>query len=373
MNNNDFFFDEEKNINIEEEKNIHKKKKYISFRARVLLISIFTFVFLFCSIFMILNSLSVVKLESINYKETSSIDYKVYLKENEFFTEEYLNKNMTYIASLIKNITINFNYLFTIDKANTMDISYDVMGKLVITSQKDGSIFFEKEYKLVDETTNTIVESNSYSIDKDVVIDYDYYNNLANKFKYSYGVETESYLNVYLTIKGKNKGENSFNINNNSVISLKIPLSEKAINIKLDYKDLNENKKIFSNQKTQINNRIIFIVGITLAIISLIFLIKLIRLLSFTFKKKSKYDKYINKILREYDRLIINTRTPPKLDGFNVIKLDSFQELLDARDNVKGAIKYYIVTEHQKCNFYFTHDNDLYLLIIKEVDIDNLK
>ena len=373
MNDKEFIFDDDKNI--EQNLNIQKKKKmYISFNVRLILTSIFTIIFIFCSIFLISNSLSVVKIKSINYKETSSVDYRVYLKENDFFTEKYLDKNnnITYIASLIKDIKINFNYLFTIDQPSSMDIVYDVIGKLVITSQKDGSKFFEKDYTLVSTVTDSIIDSNSYSINKDVVIDYDYYNNLANKFKYNYGVDSESYLNVYLTIKGENINENSFDINNNSVISLKIPLSEKAINIKLDYKDINEQKKIFSNQKSRIKNRTLFIIGIVLGIVSLLLIFKLIKLLTFIVRRKSKYDKYINKILREYDRLIINTRTAPKFEDFNVIRVDSFQELLDARDNVKGAIKYYIVTEHQKCNFYLTHGNDLYLLVIKEVDINNL-
>ena len=66
--NNEFLFDEDnKNVNIEQDKNIRKKHKlYISFRMRVILASILTTLFLFCSIFLILGSFSIVKLESIN-------------------------------------------------------------------------------------------------------------------------------------------------------------------------------------------------------------------------------------------------------------------------------------------------------------------
>ena len=365
MKNKDLFDNTE---NIEQGKNMHKM--YISFHARVILTSVFVAIFLFCSIFLILNSLSVVKLESINYEETGGTNYRVYLKENDLFTEEYFDKSSnvkTFVSNYIKNIKVDFDYLFTVDKPSTMDITYDVTAELITNNAKDNSPLDKKEYTLVESKTDKIIDSNSYSINQPVVIDYEYYNNLANKFKYGTGIEIDSYLNVYLNVK------NTFEPNKTGVISIKIPLSEKTIQIKLDEKGLHKKGNKVPEQHTKVGNRYKLFIGFIFAFLSLIFIIKLLKLLSYLIKKKSKYDKYINKILREYDRLIINTRTPPKLEGFNIIRLDSFQELLDARDNVKGAIKYYVVTEHQKCNFYFTHDNDLYLLVIKEVDIDNLK
>ena len=36
-------------------------------------------------------------------------------------------------------------------------------------------------------------------------------------------------------------------------------------------------------------------------------------------KKLSKYDKYINKLLREYDRLIVDTSTKPNVNDYNVL------------------------------------------------------
>lgn len=85
---------------------------------------------------------------------------------------------------------------------------------------------------------------------------------------------------------------------------------------------------------------------------------------------KSPYDKYINKILNEYDRLIVETTTAPDIENKNIIRIDSFNELLDVRDNLSLPIKYYIITKHQKCNFYINHNDELYLLTIKAVDIE---
>ena len=40
----------------------------------------------------------------IGYREGGSIDYNVFLKENEFFEESHLGENQSYVASLIDKI-----------------------------------------------------------------------------------------------------------------------------------------------------------------------------------------------------------------------------------------------------------------------------
>ena len=50
--------------------------------------------------------------------------------------------------------------------------------------------------------------------------------------------------------------------------------------------------------------------------------------------------------------------------------ISKFEELLDVRDNLKLPIMYYVVTKHTKCCFYIKHNDDLYLLTIKSVDLE---
>ena len=87
--------------------------------------------------------------------------------------------------------------------------------------------------------------------------------------------------------------------------------------------------------------------------------------------KKTSYDKYINKILNEYDRLIVESTTEPDIKHSNIIKLPNFRELLDVRDNLKLPIMYYVVVKYHKSYFYIKNNNDIYLLINKAADLDN--
>ena len=158
---------------------------------------------------------------------------------------------------------------------------------------------------------------------------------------------------------------------NNMIIN--IPLSEKSVDISLDYKDIKNESRVFDSSKVVMNNILYPIVAVLFIISSFIFLVKVIRLLKYTMKKKNIYDSYIGKILREYDRLIVETTTAPILDTIdknNIIEIEKFTELLDVRDNLKEPIMYYVIAKHQKCMFYINTGDKLYLTTIKKVDLE---
>lgn len=86
-------------------------------------------------------------------------------------------------------------------------------------------------------------------------------------------------------------------------------------------------------------------------------------------KSTSKYDKYIAKILKEYDRLIAETSTMPSLDDYEVLIINSFNELVDVRDNLRLPIMFYSFKDSEKAYFYIIHENNLYLYEISTADI----
>ena len=48
----------------------------------------------------------------MHYEEKSNLDYKVYLKENQFYDTPYLPKDKKYISALINYIDSSFSYTF---------------------------------------------------------------------------------------------------------------------------------------------------------------------------------------------------------------------------------------------------------------------
>ena len=69
--------------------------------------------------FLLIKSLNFETEKVIKYNEKSNLDYKVYLIKNDFYEQEYLEKDMLYVASLIDKILIDFDYKFeSEDKQN---------------------------------------------------------------------------------------------------------------------------------------------------------------------------------------------------------------------------------------------------------------
>ena len=358
---------------IEKENKKLKHKLYIGYETKIATTIVLTFLLLLIGSYYLIKSINVLSVLNVNYREKSNLDYKVYLKNNEFYDSEYLGKGMSYVASLIDKITADFNYTFDIDKDSNIDFDYDIKAELVISDTNKNNVFLKKEYTLMQNTKDNMINSKQYKINKTIDIDYDYYNRIANKFRISYGIDTRSDLNIYLNIHEKNSENNSFKLENKSVMALTIPLSQKSINITLDYKDINKTSQVIKDSEIIINNYIYLALGTMLLLVGILELIYLFHLILLTKTKKTNYDKFVSKILNEYDRLIVETTTGPNTQDKNIIKVSKFNELLDVRDNLKLPIKYFVISKHQKCQFYIDHEEEIYILTIKEVDIEENK
>ena len=305
------------------------------------------------------------KPEPISYSQTGNIEYKVYLNQNDFYSEKYLDMNKSYVASLINYIDINYDYLFVIGKKMDMDFDYRIIGELVIENSKGTGRYLEKEYTLLDTKTKKMVSDNKLNIIENIKIDYAYYNQLANSFKSTYGVDINSYLNVYLEVNPKTASNYTYKINEKNKVSLSIPLSEKAIEIKLNATNQNVVKQIMSDGEVIFNQEYLFL-EILFLIPSCVLLVIIICKLIVILDIYTPYDKYTKKTLKEYDRLIVETDSELDRDDYNIIEIKSFTELLDARDNLNLPILYFNSIPHHEGIFYIINHKDVYLLTIND-------
>lgn len=344
--------------------NLNKKKLL---EKKLVIFLVCFMIFIGGGIWFIVSSFDILHEKSITYEESSKVGYSVCLNDNEFYDDKCLNENMSYIASLINNIKLDFNYNFNVsDKDIKGKFSYEVLGKLVIANKDDDSKYFEKGYTLVSKNSDGVTNSDGkYVINRDIDINYDYYNSLSNKFRAEYGVEADSYLDVYFVVY--NDMDKAYNLPSSGLTSIRIPLSEKAIRINMDAHELNSNgDNVISNISFDIGNWIYLFIGIILIVLSLFCMVRVLRICSILKKKKSPYDKKLGSIMKTYDRLIANTSTLPNMKDYNVLRIDSFEELVDVRDNLHLPIMYYNVTDHKKCHFYILEDRNLYLYTLME-------
>lgn len=357
-------------IPVKQKKSKRKRGIYLGYYSR-LIFNVILFLSLVVTSYIFINkSIVIQEAKNVSYEEHGNTDYKVFLKDNIYYEDKYLDKNMSYIANLIDYISVDYNYKFKADTLFDGEYSYKIRADLEILNAENKTLFFTKKYDLIKEKTFTIENQNEYNIVENIKIDYDHYNSLANGFKSSYGVDTESNLIVYLDIY-RNIDQNSINnpnINGNGTIKLTIPLSEKAINIKMDSMEINNKNVITSLDDYYLEDIKYLIIGIISLIVSLYLFIKIVKRLSRLSISPTDYDKTLKKILNQYDRLIVTTSSMPNLEKNNIIKLKEFVELLDAKDNLHKPIFFIEVTPHQKAYFFIQDDDKIILFTLKNID-----
>jgi hypothetical protein len=349
-------------------KNRLPKKLYLGFGNRLLINIILFVLFLTLTFFAASKTIEREKVKPINYSDIDNIAYKVYLVDNDIYKEKFLGMNRAYVANLIDYVDIDFNYVFSIEKLTNMKFDYKIIAELIIENNK-GTNYVDEKYILKDTQLKELKNSGTLSINENVKIDYKYYNELANKFKTQTGVNINSYLKVFMIINKSTTDNLNYRINDISNLSIRIPLSERALEINIDSDSRVTEKQVYPKSVTKFNVEYL-VIEIVSFVIMTIYLIKVMNLVSLLIKKKTKYDKFVNKILKDYDRLIVESKTDISFDNCNIIEVKSFTELLDVRDNLKLPIIYYNIVAHQKGLFYIKNNIDVYRLIIKDVDLE---
>lgn len=325
-------------------------------------IYIITIIILFLILaFLIFDILKNYYINKISYQENSQIDYRVHLKNNDYFDKEYLENNTEkikeYIAGLIENIDITFEYKYKLSEKQLYTYKYYINTQLIITEKtKKNNILYYKEYPIIEhqEPTNN---NSEFNIKETINIDYQYYNNIIDSFKQEFILSIDSYLETSLTVQIES--ENTL-INKEKTIELSIPLSEKIFEIEEKY-DKEETKNLFEKAPiTLFKTNIIFAIIDTIIIIVLgILLIKLAN------KTNTYYKKKLKKIIDEYDSIIVEINNMPNTFKKNIIDVQDFLELVDARDNEKSIL--HIETKKDKeSQFLIINSSIIYRYILKD-------
>ena len=275
---------------------------------------------------------AVVKNE-IPYTESGSTSYKVYLESNDYYDKEYLDEGMQYISSIIKYIELQFKYSASYANIKDYEVYRDVVATVVVTDSDDNNKIIYSKKETIKEEKSTV---NDLLVDDTIKIDYKKYNKLVNEMKTKYGISAECNLDIAYNFVYTSK---TGGISEAKKMSVTIPLSKQMITI---------NKGVPINESglyTIVDTNSVFNVMMALfAILMILFtgfdIILLIVRISNKISKQSKYDRFLKKALKEYDSYITESKNESFLPNKPIIKLNSFKELLDVRNNIDKTIIY---------------------------------
>lgn len=315
--------------------------------------------------------------KEVEYNSTSNTTYKVYLFENDYFEEPYLEMGKTYISSLINYIDIDFNYNLNFSEFLSGQYTYYIKGTIAADKLKEDSSYWSKSYILKQPETITYNNQNNFTVLTNVKIDYQKYNRLLNEFRKEYGISFNGFFRVEFIIESTNEANNiKEKIPIKSITEVKIPLTQQVIDLSIDLKNNNDQGEVTETiTNNDINHYVFLTLSVILALFTLLLIIKAVKLLLKYYSNKSEYSKKLKKILSTYDNIIVNVSSIPKLEDLKQIEVSNFSEMIDAQSEVRMPINYLEEEKNYKSIFILVSDNIAwkYTLINQEKNIKKRK
>lgn len=287
--------------------------------------------------------------KALNYSDKGNIDYKVKLKENEFYEESVQKSNMTYVSSLIDTIDLNLNYNLHYDNVVEYSYQYVVNADLYITNknakENEDSILFEDKEELVRSEMKKGTSSD-IKVNENLSIPYEKYNSIVKAFAASQGIIPECYLDVSFLVSMDGKYEDIEGINKNTDVKLKIPLYEKLIDIDETGATKEDSGKFLSKGI----NMLWLVLAVLMGLTTIVFLIISIKLIIECIPKLPPYEKKLKDIFKKYDQLIVKSRGEINFDQ-NVTEVYNFEDLVNVSDRIQQPIKFYEILKNEESIF----------------------
>ncbi len=304
----------------------------------------------------------------IGYRESGSIDYNVFLKENEFYESSYLGKDQSYVASLIDRIIADYSYEIDMD---TDDVnyrySYTIKSKLEIIDNSSKVAIFNPEKELVNVQNKSQSSSNRLRINEIVVINYDEYNDLANRFLETYSL-TGTTSNIIVTLEVDVLSDcDAFSGSavDTYTSELRIPLTTKTVNINMTSAVPDEEAKMIACTRGA-GSEVFKTTAIVLGVVDVLMILLLVAFIYLTRTPDVTYTARVKKILSQYKSYIQKINNLFQTQGYQIILVNAFDEMLEIRDTIQAPILMYENEDKTCAKFMIPTDSKLlYLYEIK--------
>lgn len=313
----------------------------------------------------IFNSIGAERTGLTEYAVAGNIDYKVYLKDNDYYTEKSLDSGMQYIANLISVIGVDYNYELEGDDNLNANYQYEIIATAKATDRNDKSKVLYEQEEILKSSGAMPVEGGKVAIRDQVDIDYDRYNNYMRNFRSDFGIAANCLLDLKMVVKvdGAIKAEDT--------LAMNIPLSDQTVDITIDTNAINREEKVGKEiTNLYLKNPPLLVVGSAITVISIILAIIIIYYYA-TRYNDNLYEKALHKILKENDTYIVNA-SETIYELTSVIRVDSFKELMDASQAESAPIIFLEVIPGEKSYFIVNGANTTYRYTLSKAYQDKL-
>ncbi len=307
----------------------------------------------------------------VYYAEDGKADTRVYLADNTFYDEEYLDSGHAYVAALIKTIETEFKYGLAMD-ASKVDYkySYTVDATVSVIDRDSKAPLYDPSYVLKEVTDATSSENELYITEK-VNIDYAEYNKIAENFVNEYGVaDATASLIVRMNVQVLGKSEKLVEDKNNSYsMEVVIPLLRQTLKMTTQSSVPTGEQKILACDT--VAKTVLLVLWIIFAILSVLAMAFIAVFVILTRDKHIDYARRVQRLLSSYKSYIQRISNPFDFEGYKVLHVVTFAELLEIGDKLQNPVLMYENEDKTRSDFFVATYNHIIYLYIVEVEDDD--
>lgn len=302
--------------------------------------------------------------KDIVYIENSKLDYKVYLKENDFFEKKYLEQENQYIASLIDFIEANFKYeLEASEKGLDYKYKYKIVAEVNVEDKTNHKSLYKFEENLIELKEYEHNTKTKLTINESIKVDYNRYNDIIKRFVDIYDLDNSNasvIVNMYVDILDDITTDNAKK--NTPAISLTIPLTTDTMEIDIESNEIFENSGNICKNINQVKK---IYIAIILLILDIILAIKLTIFMKDTKNEKAVYNMRLKKIMSNYGSYIQKLNNEYDFEKRQILEVKSFEDLLQIKEILNKPI---LMTEKKfvmETFFFIPNEDGVYVFELK--------
>ena len=275
------------------------------------------------------------------FKESGKIDYTVNLKDGNFLNEKSLSAGETYYSDTVSSISANYEY--GADFTNEVSGDYEYYLVATVSAEKDnGAVYWTRSTQVTDAISKKLTDTKKLRIKISQVFDYLEYDRVLREFNELYDAPAVGTLKLSLVVKGVFETDiMDRKAELDSSIDLTTGLAKESIDFTVTTNAKNDGK-IYTKRVNVDDDRHRYcrLSGIMLAF-AVLYLVFAMCHSSAMNRKEHIYEYSVNKIREEYDSIIVDLESAPKISKLHAVRVREFDELLDVYNSIKQPINYY--------------------------------
>ncbi len=300
------------------------------------------------------------KAGALTMNEKSALAYHVKLKNSDYYKKE----STSYLTDFIDEITASYNYSTTFSHKVKGEYSYYVEGTLRTSVENENQGILNRDiYK--SEVKKKEIEGNILNISDDFLIDVEQYKKMYDELVSNYHLNLKGDLFFHVVITYNVFDEQiSKSVNQKAELTLEFPIDGETTTIKTSP----EKENVFREYKESPSEHdsIYFVIALEFFGAGFLFSLIILLLVIEVAHTDTEYEKIIHHYLKKYDSLIVELKSLPNLADIEVLFVKTFDDLVDAANQLSLPINYINITKKHESIFLVILDEQCYAYKIRE-------